>query len=95
MGKLSDQIRVLIRDGRYVVGEHAVEQLEVRGILEWQILAEMEDARLLTERPNAKPNAAVEFQLQLADGIDVKAVWSWLRGINVAKLVTVHFFDRD
>jgi hypothetical protein len=30
---------------------------------------------------------------QLADGAEVKAVWSWLAAPASAKLVTVHFFD--
>jgi hypothetical protein len=29
----------------------------------------------------------------LADGTEVKAVWSHMVSIDVAKLVTVHFFD--
>jgi hypothetical protein len=30
-----------------------------------------------------------------SDGTVIKAVWSHLRQTGVAKLVTVHFFDRD
>jgi hypothetical protein len=42
----------------------------------------------------AMPNPAVEVSESLPDGTEVKAVWSHLRESGVAKLVTVHFFDR-
>ena len=41
------------------------------------------------------PNPAVEVREPLPDGTEFKAVWSHLRQSGVAKLVTVHFFDRD
>jgi len=93
MGKLFDAIRQLVAEERYVVGEHAVQRLEERGILEWQAVLGLEDGRLLGERPDGKPNPAVEVQEQLPDGTEFKAVWSYLRRSGVAKLVTVHFFD--
>jgi len=93
MGKLFDAIRRLVADERYVVGEHAVQRIEERGILEWQAVLGLEDGRLLCERPDDKPNPAVEVQEQLPDGTEFKAVWSYLRRSGVAKLVTVHFFD--
>jgi hypothetical protein len=31
----------------------------------------------------------------ITNGTEVQAVWSHLRQTGVAKLVTVHFFDRD
>ena len=36
MEKLFDTIRRLVAEDKYVVGEHAVQRLEDRGILEWQ-----------------------------------------------------------
>jgi hypothetical protein len=36
----------------------------------------------------------VEVRESLPDGTGVKAVWAYLRQSGVAKLVTVHFFDR-
>ncbi len=62
--------------------------------MEWQAVEGLEDGTLLAERPNARPNPAVEVSELLPDGTDFKAVWSYLRQANVAKLVTVHFFDR-
>jgi hypothetical protein len=47
------------------------------------------------ERPDASPNPVVEVREHLPDGTEFKAVWSYLRQSNVAKLVTVHFFDKD
>lgn len=32
---------------------------------------------------------------RLPDGTEILAVWSHLRRSGVAKLVTVHFFDRE
>jgi hypothetical protein len=93
VGQLFENIRSLIAEGRYVVGEHAAERLDERGILEWQVVDGMDDGDLLLERPNASPNPAVEVEVTLADGTQVKAIWSLLASADLAKLVTVHFFD--
>lgn len=93
MAKLFDTIRRLVAEERYVVGEHASERLEERGIMEWQAVAGIEDGELIVERPDATPNPAVEIQETLPDGTEFKAVWSYLCQSHVAKLVTVHFFD--
>ena len=58
------------------------------------MVAGLEDGKLMVERPDATPNPAVEVREPLPDGSDVKAVWSHLRQSGVAKLVTVHFFDK-
>jgi len=93
--KLYDQIARLVAEGRYVIGEHAWERLLERGIMEWQTIAGMSDARLLTQRPLARPNPIVEVRVPLPDGDECKAVWSWLRQEGVAKLVTAHLLDED
>jgi hypothetical protein len=95
MGKLFHQIQSLVAEGNYVVGQHASERLEERGILEWQAAAGLADGKLLRERPRARPNPAVEVEEVLPDGTECKAVWSLLRQSKVAKLVTVHFFDEE
>lgn len=95
MGKLYERIRKLVKEGRYIVGEHASERLEERGTLEWQVVSGFEDGKLLIERPRARPNPAIEVEELLPDGSQCKAVWSHLRQSDVAKLVTVHFFDED
>ena len=94
MAQLFDTIRQLVDEEKYVVGQHAAERLEERGIMEWQVVAGLEDGTLIAERPDATPNPAVEVREMLPDGTEVKAVWSYLRQSGVAKLVTVHFFDR-
>jgi hypothetical protein len=94
MGQLFDLIRRLVADEKYVIGQHASERLEERGIMEWQVIAALEDGRLIAERPDATPNPAVEVREVLPDGTEFKAVWSYLRQSGVAKLATVHFFDR-
>jgi hypothetical protein len=93
MGQLFDTIQELVSLDRYVVGQHAAERLEERGIMEWQAVAGLEEGVMLIEREDATPNPAVEVRESLPDGTEFKAVWSMLRSANAAKLVTVHFFD--
>lgn len=95
MGQLFDRIRQLVAEEKYVIGEHASERLEDRGIMEWQVVAGLADGELIAERLDATPNPVVEVRESLPDATDVKAVWSHLRQSGVAKLVTVHFFDSD
>ncbi len=92
MGQLFKAIQQLIVVERYVVGQHAVERLEERGILEWQVVASLDEGRLIIERPDAEPNPTVEVSECLPDGTEFKAVWSYLPQSDVAKLVTVHFY---
>jgi hypothetical protein len=94
MGQLFEKIRQLVADEKYVVGDHAAERLAERGIMEWQVVAGLEDGELTAERPDATPNPAVEVRESLPDGTEFKAVWSYLGQSDVAKLVTVHFFYR-
>ena len=93
MSRLFDTIRRLIAEDKYIIGSHASERLEERGIMEWQAVAGVADGQLISERTRATPNPAVELQQTLPDGTEFKAVWSHLRQSGVAKLVTVHFFD--
>lgn len=93
MGQLFETIRAAVTQGRYVIGQHATERLDERGVLEWQIVDGIETGTLLAERPDDVPNPAVEVRQSLADGTEVKAVWSYIVSAGVAKLVTVHFFD--
>jgi len=95
VGKLWDHLRSLIDTECYVISVHASERLEERGILEWQLIAAVEDISLSLERANAQPNPAVEVIVTLPDGVAVKVIWAWVATIDVAKLVTVHFFDED
>jgi len=93
LGQLHETIRALVTSGRYVVGQHAAERLDERGVLEWQVVEGIEDGDLIVERPNDYPNPAIEVEQTLADGTPVKAVWSHMVSAGVAKLVTVHYFD--
>ncbi len=94
MGQLFDTIRKLVAEEKYVVGQHASERLEERGMMEWQVVAGLADGELIAERSDSSPNPSVEVRESLPDGTEFKAVWSHLRQSGVAKLVTVHFFDR-
>jgi hypothetical protein len=93
MPHLFDTIRQLVAEEKYVIGEHASERLEERGIMEWQAVAGLVDGKLIAERPDAVPNPVAEVRESLPDGAEFKAVWSHLHQSGVAKLVTVHFFD--
>jgi hypothetical protein len=91
---LFDTVRRLVAEERYLIGQHASERLDERGIMEWQAVAGLDDGVLIVERPDASPNPAVEVRQTLPDGTEFKAVWSHLAHSGVVKLVTVHFFDR-
>jgi hypothetical protein len=93
MGQLLKTIRRLVSENRYLIGLHALERLEERQILEWQVVSGLEDAIVILARPEAMPNPAVEVRELLPDGTEIKAVWSYLPHSNVAKLITVHYFD--
>ena len=93
MAKLFDTIRRLVAEEKYAIGQHAAERLEERGIMEWQVVDALTGGQLMAERLKAKPHPAVEVRIMLPDGTECKAVWSHLRQSDVAKLVTVHFFD--
>ena len=49
-------MRQLVAEERYIVGQHASERLEERGIMEWQVVAGMEDGEI-AERPDAMPKS--------------------------------------
>jgi hypothetical protein len=93
LGRLCDQIRDAIREGRYVIGEHALLRLDERYIEEWQVIVGAESAKLLHERSDKSRNDVVELEQLLPDGTSFKAVWAWLPINKLAKLVTVHYFD--
>lgn len=93
MAELFEAIRQLVADERYIVSVHASERLEERGIMEWQVVAGLDDGELLLERPDGEPHPCVEVKETLPDGTEVKAIWAHLAHSGVAKLVTVHYFD--
>jgi hypothetical protein len=94
MGQLLATIRDLVAKDQYVIGMHAMERLEERDIMEWHAVDGLAEAVLLIERPYAEPHPVIEVRETLPDGSEFKAVWSHLRQSGVAKLVTVHLFDR-
>jgi hypothetical protein len=91
MGKLLDQIRRAVVNDEFVTSNHADDRLRERKITLWQIIAEIDRAVLIDERPADQPNPTVVLEQQLADGCDVRVVWSWIEDSKLAKLVTVHF----
>lgn len=93
MGRLFDTIKQCVQADRYIVGEHATERLDERRVLEWQIIDSIENAHLEHERPRDQPNPSVVVRQLLPDGTEVRVVWSHMRSVDAAKLVTVHFID--
>jgi hypothetical protein len=93
MGELFAKINELAANDQYIVSAHAAERLEERGILEWQVVDGLASGVLLCEDLDAEPNPAVEVEELLPDGTPIKAVWSHIVFADIAKLVTVHFFD--
>ncbi len=94
MVDLFDRVRRAVREDRYFFSDHADNMLRERRIIHWQIVNGVEDARILSERPETRPNPTVEVEQILPDGVPVKAVWAYVRALDFAKLVTVHFIDR-
>jgi len=94
MPRIHQAILAAIADGQFVVSDHADNQIRDRSIAAWQVIEGAATGKLLSERPETKPNPSVELQQLLADGTPVKAVWSFVENARFAKLVTVHFFDR-
>ncbi len=95
MSRLFEHLRRLVREERYVIGQHASERLELRGIMEWQAVVGLEDGACLRENQDSQPNPTVEVREILPDGTEFKAVWAYMQRSDLAKLVTVHFFDVD
>ena len=93
MAGFHDRVREAVAEGRYHIGIHADERLRGRRIRAWQVIGGVEGSRVLRERPKARPNPVVEVEQLLPDGTTVKAVWAYIRSVDVAKLVTVHFLD--
>jgi hypothetical protein len=93
MGRTFERIRSALEDGRTVLSVHSAMRLRTRRIPFWQVIAASLEGQMLAEVPRARPNPKVELEILLADGTAAKAVWSWLGADDVAKLVTIHFFD--
>lgn len=93
--QLFQKLKTLVFEERYVIGQHASERLEERGIMEWQAVVGLANGVLLQERLDAHPNPIIEVSQILEDGTRVKAVWSYLGKSGFAKLVTVHYFDEE
>ncbi len=91
MSKLFRRIREAVRDDRFVVSWHADERCEERSVAVWQLVAGLEHAELVRERPRSKPHPSVVVLEELADGSEVEAIWAWMRESDRAKLVTVYF----
>ena len=93
MGKLLDKIREAVAADRFVVSWHADERCEERGVTAWQLVAGLQDAELVRERPRSKPLPSVVVREELSDASEVEVIWAWMADSRRAKLVTVYFRD--
>jgi len=93
MAGLFERIRAAVIAERYIIGVHAAERLDEREIPDWQVVEGIATGLTICERPADWPNPIVEVEQLLPDGTRVKAVWAWVAYHQVAKLVTVHYFD--
>ena len=93
MGDLFEEIRSAVREDRFLISWHADERCEERGVTDWQLVAGLDDAELVRERPASRPNPSVVIRQLLADGSEVEVIWSWLAKSGRAILVTVYFRD--
>jgi len=94
MDDLFESIRHAVQKNRYLFSLHADDMLRERGIVHWQIIHGIDSGHLIVARRDAQPNPIAEIEQILADGTPVKAVWAYIHELDMAKLVTVHFFDR-
>lgn len=65
---LSETIRELVREQKYVVGLHASERLEGRRIMKRQAVNRLLDGEWLREQLDARPNPAIEAPELLPTG---------------------------
>jgi hypothetical protein len=47
MAQLFDTIRQLVAEEKYLIGQHASERLDERGIMEWQAVVGLEEGELI------------------------------------------------
>ncbi len=78
MGKLFDNILAAVESDRSIVSWHADERCEDREVSPWQLVAGIEGALLVRERPRSKPHPSVLLRQQLADGSEAEVIWAWL-----------------
>jgi len=53
---LFQKIKTLVLEDRYLIGQHASERLDERGIVEWQVVIGILEGQLLRERLDADAN---------------------------------------
>lgn len=90
---LYDRIKAAVLDDRYLVSWHADERCEDRGVTVWQVVSGLEQAVLVRERPQSKPNPSIVVRQDLPDGSEIEVIWSWMAESRRAILVTIFFRD--
>lgn len=93
MDDLFSTIKRAVAEEGFLVGAHAQERMRERRVLLGHVVSGLADGVRMLEDAARWPNPVVEVEQLLPDGTPDKAVWSFLRDDDAAKLVTVHFFD--
>ena len=91
MPSLLEKICSAVSADRFVVLTHAQVQMEERRVMAWQIIAGLDDATLLRDRPTDLPFPSVVVRQTLPDGATVEVIWSYSKQTQQARLVTVYF----
>jgi hypothetical protein len=91
--RLHQEIRRAIDEDRIVFSVHADNQLVSRKVPRWQAVSGFSSAEFVAAYPKAKPYPKITMRQILADGTPVIAIWSYVRSIRSAKLVTLFFED--
>lgn len=90
---LIQQIKTAVLRGDFIISAHARQRMSERSVRLWQIETGLDDADVIEVRLKSRPNPSIVALETLPDGTEVKVVWSWLRRMQQAKLVTVHYLD--
>ena len=88
------RILKLISEDRWGLTWHANESIQDRKVEIWQVVGLTAEGRLLREVCEASPRPKVEVEIALPDGTAAKAAWGYDSSLDMAVLITVHFFDR-
>jgi hypothetical protein len=91
MERLYERIRRAVREERVVFTVHADERLWERKVERWHLLESFESGAIIQAHRGRRTEAKVLVQQVLPSGEEVIAVWTYVRSIECAKLITVYF----
>lgn len=90
MGRLFDRIREAVARDHYYLTVHAKRRCLQRSIEDWQLVAQLDEAKLIQERVDDPSDLSVIVRQELLDGTEVEVVWAYDPTSQQALLVTVY-----